>query len=289
MQCEGVFTRRDLAGEGWSEWESRRLCAQAQSIRHGVYDEEGAVGWERYRLHCSAVLDALSPHAALSGPSAAAFWKLPFISEVPTRVFVRDVPRGGYADDVAVISGGKARTTRVDGSVCTDPAWTVADCARTLGAMSGLVMADAATHARPCGVPDLEHVASQLARCRGVGRVRWVAEQCDRASESPGESWMRVLVRSLGYNVRSQVEIRDAGEFVARVDLMIEGTRVILEFDGSVKYTDGDARTVANEKRRQARLESLGYVVLRVLWEQLRDPATLARRIEVALKGHLLL
>lgn len=285
-----MFTRRGLADEGWSEWESRRRCAQAQSIRHGVHDDEGTVGWELYRLHCLAVLDALSPHAALSGPSAALFWKLPFISlDVPTRVFVRDVPRGRYADDVVVISGGKARTTRIDGSLCADPAWTVADCARTLGTRAGLVMADAAAHAQLCGVPDLEHVASQLARCRGVGRVRWVAEQCDPASESPGESWMRVLVRSLGYNVRSQVEIREAGEFVARVDLMIEGTRVILEFDGSVKYTDGDARTVANEKRRQARLESLGYVVLRVLWEQLRDPATLARRIEVALKGHLLL
>ncbi len=58
----------------------------------------------------------------------------------------------------------------------------------------------------------------------------------DPLSESPGESRLRVMLASHGFAVASQVVIRDGVAVVARADLAIEGTRVLIEFDGFVKY-----------------------------------------------------
>lgn len=56
-------------------------------------------------------------------------------------------------------------------------------------------------------------------------------------------------------------------------DFLWEKERVILEVDGKVKYagTFGEAAedVVQNERRRQHELESMGYTVVRALWEDI--------------------
>lgn len=58
-----------------------------------------------------------------------------------------------------------------------------------------------------------------------------------------------------------------------RPDFLWEKERVILEVDGKVKYagTFGEAaeEVVQNERRRQHELESMGYTVVRALWEDI--------------------
>lgn len=157
----------------------------------------------------------------------------------------------------------------------TTPAWTVVGCARELSARQALMVADAALRRNLCTLEELEVLAPQLRGTHGIGRVRWVIDNADPAAESPGETWTRLVLRGLGYAPRSQVEIRSQ-DFLARVDFLL-GETLIVEFDGAVKYQGPEAM---NEKRRQARLEALGYRVLRVVWDQLADPDTLDRRLQ---------
>jgi very-short-patch-repair endonuclease len=209
-------------------------------------------------------------------------WGLPLVGEPPGLVFVRNVSRGRYGHDVKVVVGGMAETVVHEGVCVVHPSWTVADCARLLPRHQALMVADAALHEGLCEPAHLDGVVSSMGKAKGVGAVRWVRNNADRSAESPGESWCRLVLRELGYEVRSQVLIRD-GDFAARVDFLLEGTNVIVEFDGLMKY--GAAGAVAAEKHRQARLEALGYVVIRVVWEQLMDPARLQRRIRSVMAG----
>lgn len=106
----------------------------------------------------------------------------------------------------------------------------------------------------------------------------------DSAAESPGESRSRLLLLNLGYDPRSQVVVRDpAGNFIGRVDFLLRGTRVVVEFDGLSKYAS--AEELAAEKRRELRLRSAGYTVVRLLWSDLDRPARVRALVEAALQA----
>ena len=94
----------------------------------------------------------------------------------------------------------------------------------------------------------------------------------------------RLLLRDLGYAVRSQVRIADdGGHLVGRVDLLVEG-RVVVEFDGMVKYEGADGRAaLAAEKHREDRLRALGFEVVRLTWADLDRPEVVDRLIRSAL------
>ena len=134
-----------------------------------------------------------------------------------------------------------------------------------------MVAADNALHSGLIKQEDLDSAAARVVGWPRSGRVRsllWL----DARSESVGESRLRVHL-SLGIPVQPQVVIRDrSGNFVARVDLWVEGTGVVVEFDGRVKYTEGGPEALFAEKRREDRLRRLGYVVVRVTWSDLGRP-----------------
>jgi len=63
-----------------------------------------------------------------------------------------------------------------------------------------------------------------------------------------------------------------------RLDLVIEGTRVAIEFDGVGKYgTTADLRA---EKAREEDLRVAGWIVVRFQWGDLFRPEELKRRID---------
>jgi very-short-patch-repair endonuclease len=119
---------------------------------------------------------------------------------------------------------------------------------------------------------------------RGRARLTRAVSLLDPLAESPGESRTRLVLSALGLPVRSQAVIRDRlGEFVARVDFLVD-ERVVLEFDGAVKYGgDTGHEALVAEKVREDRLRALGYLVIRVTWDELADPQRLLRRIRAVL------
>ncbi len=70
-----------------------------------------------------------------------------------------------------------------------------------------------------------------------------------------------------------------------RVDFLVTGTNVIVEFDGKVKYASGDGDVLWKEKRREDRLRRLGYVVVRLTWADLERPGAVAAAVRRALRA----
>jgi hypothetical protein len=80
------------------------------------------------------------------------------------------------------------------------------------------------------------------------------------ATESYLETRGIQVLRSAGLPTGPrQVEVRDDGAYVGRVDLLL-GERVVVEFDGRA-FHDLDPATFSGDRRRWTKLEELGYLV----------------------------
>jgi hypothetical protein len=96
-----------------------------------------------------------------------------------------------------------------------------------------------------------------------------VAALASPLAESPLESLTRLCVLDAGLPPpQLQARIVDPADgWSCRVDMLWRQQRVVLEADGRVKYTDAE---LWHEKRRQHRLERLGYRVVRAIWADVR-------------------
>ena len=143
--------------------------------------------------------------------------------------------------------------------------------------VTALAAADAALHAGLFEPADLEAAVARVPRgTRGIGAVRNALRLADRRRESPGESFTALVCDLLDVPLIPQVDI---GPW--RVDFLIAGTRVILEFDGALKYTD--RQVLVDEKTREDDLRARGYVVVRLMWRDLRQPTIARAKISRAL------
>jgi very-short-patch-repair endonuclease len=172
-----------------------------------------------------------------------------------------------------------------DGDRVVHPAMAIVQSAALAGVTAGVAAADAGLHSGQVTRKDLE-IALRVPRL-GPGRAdaRAAVDLADGLTESPGESWTRILFVSLGLpRVEPQVEIRDSrGRFVGRVDFLFRAQRTVVEFDGLVKYAGADGRqALIDEKRREDALRSLGYQVVRLTWRDLHDPASVNRLVREA-------
>ncbi|MDQ1718575.1 MAG: hypothetical protein QOE71_4121 [Pseudonocardiales bacterium] len=164
--------------------------------------------------------------------------------------------------------------------------------AMSYGVESALVTLDAALSARTTDSGELYEWLDRLRGYRHCTRARAVVDLADARSESPGESRLRYRLHGLGYlDLEPQVELRDGGRFVARVDLYDEGRKIAVEFDGAVKYegAEGQSALIA-EKRREDELRLMGFSVVRFAWSDLGSPVTLKAKMDrahrVAAGGH---
>jgi len=147
------------------------------------------------------------------------------------------------------------------------------------GFEAGVVAMDAALHRRRVSLDDLAAAASLPGARYGIDTVRAAIRATDGTCESPGESLTRLVLVAAGLEVRSQVDIVDGDGFVGRVDLLV-GERVVVEFDGAVKYDGLDGRReLMKEKLREERLRDAGYRVVRVTWADLSRPERLVSRV----------
>jgi len=151
------------------------------------------------------------------------------------------------------------------------------------GITQGVVSADAALHSARVTLEELAAAADGVAQWPRSGRVRSMLTFVNAAHETPGESLTNVACASGGIELVPQVTILDEdGRFVARVDFVVKGTKVIVEFDGRVKYDDDGE--LFREKKREDRLRALGYTVVRVTWADLMRPGAVVAKVAAGLK-----
>lgn len=105
-----------------------------------------------------------------------------------------------------------------------------------------------------------------------------------RRPDSPPEMKLERLILKWGLPapVRQHPVFDERGRFVAKVDLALLPWKVALEYDGQEFH--GPRRKTA-DATRQARLEALGWRVLRVTKYDLRRPAHLRSRLQAFVDG----
>ena len=290
MSDGGVFTAAQAARCGHDARSLRRLVADGECTR---------IGRGRYAV-CPAPMRAEDAHMARTravllqagGRIAASHHSALMLHGLPVfgadlalvhvmRLADRHTRRtSGVAMHVA--SPG-AVVAEVDGYPAVDVATALVQHARVHGIVPAVVSADAALHRHRVTHAQL---ADAVERVRGVPGSRdagHMLRHADARSESVGETRLRLALLVLDIRVVPQHEIRDGGALVARADFLVRGTRVVVEFDGLVKYRGdrGEAALVA-EKLREDRIRSLGYEVVRVTWRELDQPQWVAARIRSA-------
>jgi very-short-patch-repair endonuclease len=227
---------------------------------------------QRAALRASAAARA-RPGSVVSCESAAVLHGLP-VTRLPLIAVLTAC--AGTNGDRALVHVRRAALRPAElgswfGVPVTGVSRTIADLART-DTGDGLMAADAAMRERLVSRMQLRAAADECAGWPGCTKARWVAEHVDARSESPLESLVRGRVLEAGLpSPELQVRITDPSDgWSCRVDFLWRAQWVVLEADGQVKYrTDG--RALWNEKRRQERLEQLGYRVVRVTWSDIVD------------------
>lgn len=283
----GALTTRQLRHAGVSP------TALLHLVRQGILEHPGRGLYlvtalhppddeERHRQMATGAL-LLYPDAVLAGQTALRAHGVPVWGVPAARPSIlRPVPRAG---------GMKAFWVRpARGSVVPTgwgPASPVAEAlaqnAVDHGVAPGVVSADGALRAGLVTDDELGAAVDDVAGWRHGSRATAMVRHCDGRRESVGESRTALALALGGLDLVPQVEIyEEDGRFVARVDFVVRGTKVIVEFDGKVKYAEGDPTVLWAEKRREDRLRALGYVVIRVTWADLERPARLLARVRKA-------
>lgn len=157
--------------------------------------------------------------------------------------------------------------------------------------IESLVAGDNALHHGLVTRDDLDAAVALHEGHPGIRAVRELLIHADGRHESIGETRLALALRLLGYETEPQAR-RTVGSSTYRVDLRIKGTRVVVEFDGMVKYlpvvpTQDDlarARQILEaEKVRQDQIIEGGDEFVRVRWAQLDGIHELGARIEAAI------
>lgn len=158
-------------------------------------------------------------------------------------------------------------------------------CGATWGEDAFAVAADQALRAGLVSREDLAGVVAARPEAPRHPLLVHALGRLDEHSESAGESLLRLRLLDQGLALESQVEVRVGGRQY-RVDLVIVGTKVAIEFDGMLKYADLEdaARVKRAEKAREEALRTVGWVVVRFQWADLFHPEEIRRRIEWALE-----
>lgn len=275
------------------EIERLRVAREWATLRRGIYQRGGPEPDPRdQHLACAgaALLAVSSPDAVVAHRSAGVLWGLEFLTPPDLDTVWLAVPELGKVRAYPGLRLWPAQlpadhvTTGAGGLPVTTVARTVVDLARHHNFRQGVVLAESALRQKLTTKPEIDRV---LADCRGWPYTRRAAralEIADGDTESVGESFTRAVLAEAGLRPQAQVNIyRDDGTKIARVDFLFADERVIVEFDGRVKYDDPDA--LWKEKLREDALREAGYQVIRVTWGQLMTSADdFLRRVRAALR-----
>lgn len=287
----GVFTTRDADTCGVDARSLRRLVRARSVVRVAPSSYADGAAYarsspeQRHALTARAVVLTYEGRAVASHASALTMLGLPVFDADLARVHlartVDTLSRRGRSIVVHRSYGPDAISAQ---GLCVTPALALVGNAMVSGVESGVVAMDRAL-ADGLAAPELYDVLERLASWPGVCQARLAVSLADGRSESVGETRTRLLLRAVGFTgvvPQARIQHRD-GRVVARVDFLLAG-RVVVEFDGALKYDGADGRAMlVAEKRREDLLRSMGYEVVRLMWADLADPAGVRRSVLAAL------
>ena len=266
-------------------------------LRRGVYIASDQ--WRRLRgreRHVALVRAVVGtrPGVVVGFESAAAVWGFPRLGRWPEEVHLVSPPGSGAHSRAAVREHRVALpvedTVGLDGMTLTTPSRTLVDVARYCSALDAIVMIDYALNhpGSPSHVwadqAELVDLATERIGTRGRCRALKAIGGARAGASSPGETWSRLLMQSLGVpepQLQTQHTNPHGGFYYTDFEWPTLG--VIGEFDGRGKYLKpeylGDAtpgEAVVAEKVREDHLRAEGFRVARWMFDDLRTPTRLA-------------
>ncbi|MGW7682091.1 type IV toxin-antitoxin system AbiEi family antitoxin domain-containing protein [Kribbella sp. NPDC054772] len=294
----GWFSRRDAIEAGYSDADLRGRVASGRWVRltRGAYADPGSAvaampTWEQaawfHVRTARAVYHRLGGRVVVSHQSALLLHGVRVSELELRRVHVtrrRGAGRSGGSVCQHAASPPVDTVAEIDGVQTTLAARAVVETVRGIGYPVAVSVVDQALRLRISTAQELSDALALFAGRTGIGTAARAVGFGDGRAESVGESRLRVLLADLGVPAPVlQAEIRDShGRFVARVDFLLAQFGVIIEFDGALKYREGNPSALIAEKDREDRLRDLGYQVVRVGWPDLDHPAGVLQRIRRA-------
>lgn len=249
----------------------------------------------RHVLRAQALTQSLQTPVVLSHVAAAALHGLPLLlplASLSTRRLhlTRDARGPSQVTTHFTLHrryGTGQSSVAVEGVPAVLPVLAAFGVTELQGVVAGVVALDAALHQGLTTLADAHEWLTRLRRRPGTSTIRRVIDAADGLSESPLESQARLVIAALGYRMRLQVSLTTAaGDFVARVDGLIEELGVVVEVDGRVKYVNNDGtgsvEHVLSEKRRESAIRDLGYGIVRLDRLALDEPRQVDTRIHSA-------
>lgn len=284
----GVLTAREARSVGLDAIDLSCLARTKElvRVRRDAYVEASRYHEsspdDRYRLVCRAVLATRGPHEALSHHSAVSTYGIDTFRLDRSVVDIDSPSVESTRIRARVRTHPQALAPQVHNGVKVVPLpLALAQLAGPRGVMSALCSMDNALHHDRCSMADIKAAIEHL-QGRHQGSARAALALVDPASESVGESRLRIVLKDLGFDVTTQVDISRGPRFLGRVDALVDDL-VAVEFDGLVKYegVQGSQNLVA-EKRRESSITDGGLEFVRVIWSELDDPVALATRVHQA-------
>jgi len=266
-RAEGITWDR-LQGRSW------RRVGPGQYAWSGVKDSP--------RLRLEAVNRRLPSGAAFSGRTAAWLHGLDLTPCDPIEVTAAEgvgiSARSGVCLRRAELAGEEI--VERQGFPTTAALRTVCDLASALPLLDAVAAVDMALHHRLVDLTELSQLVVDRKGSKGVVRLRRTVELADGASESPGETRLRLLLILAGLPApEPQVSLFDErGDFLGRPDFLYRSHRLALEYDGAV-HRD----SLVDDNRRQNRLVNAGYRLLRFTAADLRNPEPVVAQVRGAL------
>jgi len=277
----GVFSRADALRCGYTVDQIRHRLEVGRwlTVRRGVYAHAALSGDGPIPLHLRAAAACLvMPGAVIAKRTAAALHGVALIGEPgPVELLRGSDHHDGYDLVVRPAALPEHHVTSIRGLPVVTVARAVVDLCRG-DLRDGLVAADSALHHRLVTQPQLQAVVRDCTKWPGVAAAREVVDLADGRAESALESVSRLFIHEQRLPPpRLQQWIRGF-----RVDFLWDG--VVGEADGARKYDGRAPDALLAEKRRQERLEELGFIVVRWGWDDaVRRPEATADRIRRAI------
>lgn len=174
-------------------------------------------------------------------------------------------------DEIAVVGGMRVTT----------PPRTALDLARRLPLSVAVPAIDALAQATELKMPDVDALLDRYRGRRGLKAARRALALVDGGSQSPKETWLRLLLADAGFPpVQTQIAVRNEWGWVeAYLDMGWDDIKVAAEYDGDGHRSN--RRQYVKDIRRMEMLERrYGWLVVRVVAED--HPDDIIRRIQEA-------
>lgn len=162
----------------------------------------------------------------------------------------------------SAVSLADTETVRLGPLPVTSLARTAFDLARRPPFGASVAWVDALAAAAPFDCADVLAISERHRGVRGVRQVSRTLASHDRGSQSPRETWLRLLIIEAGFpRPRTQIPVRARGN-TYYLDMGWEERKIAVEYDGDHHRTD--RVQFAKDITRLDDLAGLGWIVIRV-------------------------